>query len=132
MNTLPPVHVDAEALLAEGQQFEVVSGRRIQVVAGPSVESARNMAIGLTIVDPGGETPRHTHDGVEEALYVIAGSGRFLVGDVEIDVRPGSVLLMPSDVPHHAKNTGESELHMLWWYAPAGPDSNIKDKRAGA
>jgi quercetin dioxygenase-like cupin family protein len=125
------VHVaTAEAL--EGDGFEMVSGRRIRVVASPSLENANNMAIGLTIVADGGSSPRHEHDGVEEGVYVISGTGRFLVGDEAVDVGPGSALFMPSNVPHNVDNTGAGELRMLWWYTPAGPEQNILSGKQGA
>jgi putative monooxygenase len=126
-----PVHVATAAAL-EGDGFEVVSGRRIRIVASPSLENSKNMAIGLTIVGQGGSSPRHEHDGVEEGVYVIAGTGRFLVGDDEVEVGPGSALFMPSNVPHHVDNTGDDELRMLWWYTPAGPEGNILAGKQGA
>jgi putative monooxygenase len=126
-----PVHV-ATPDAFEGDGFEVVSGRRIRIVASPSLENSHNMAIGLTIVDKGGSSPRHEHDGVEEGVYVISGNGRFLVGNEAVDVSPGSALFMPSNVPHHVDNTGDGELRMLWWYTPAGPEGNILAGKQGA
>jgi quercetin dioxygenase-like cupin family protein len=126
-----PVHVATDDAF-EGDGFEMVSGRRIRIVASPNLGNANNMAIGLTIVAQGGSTPRHEHDGVEEGVYVVSGSGRFLVGDEAVEVSSGSTLFMPSNVPHHADNTGPEDLRMLWWYTPAGPESNILAGKQGA
>jgi quercetin dioxygenase-like cupin family protein len=126
-----PIHVSTSDVL-DSDSFELVSGRKIKVMAGPSLDNADNMAIGLTIVDEGGSSPRHEHDGVEEGVYVISGTGRFLVGDEEVDVSPGSALFLPSNVAHHVDNTGSDELRMLWWYTPAGPEGNILAGKQGA
>jgi quercetin dioxygenase-like cupin family protein len=127
-----PVHVSTGAALNDQEGFEEVSGRQIRVLAGPSLQNARNMAIGLTIIEQGGSSPRHEHDGVEEGVYVIAGQGRFLIGDEEVDVTTGSALFLPSNVPHHVDNTGSEQLRMLWWYTPAGPEANILAGKQGA
>jgi quercetin dioxygenase-like cupin family protein len=46
--------------------------------------------------------PLHSHES-EQMTYVLTGSMKFLIGDDEITVREGEVLVIPSWVPHQAE-----------------------------
>lgn len=46
--------------------------------------------------------PLHSHE-AEQITYVLTGSMKFLIGDDEITVREGEVLVIPSWLPHQAE-----------------------------
>jgi quercetin dioxygenase-like cupin family protein len=53
----------------------------------------------------GAVVPRHSHDN-EQLTYILEGALRFTIGaegEQEIIVRAGEVLVIPSNVPHHAE-----------------------------
>jgi quercetin dioxygenase-like cupin family protein len=53
----------------------------------------------------GAIVPRHSHDN-EQLTYVLEGKLRFWIGDDEsetIDIGPGEVLHLPSNLPHKAE-----------------------------
>src|SRR5687768_4871545 len=56
-------------------------------------------------IEPGGRLGRHT-DATEETQYIIAGTGELRVDGAAFPVGPGSVFVLPTDVPHDLANTG--------------------------
>jgi unsaturated pyranuronate lyase len=61
------------------------------------------------IMSPGSVVPVHSHE-QEQVSYVVSGALRFVVGGQEIDVRGGSVLHIPSGVPHGVTVLEPSEV----------------------
>ena len=68
------------------------------------------VSIARATVAPGVTTQPHRLRDVVERYLVIQGSGRVRVGDLEQDVRPGDVVLIPANVAQQISNTGVSEL----------------------
>ena len=59
----------------------------------------------LVTIQPGITTPPHWHR-VEEAMMVLEGEGKAVLGDEVMDIRAGATLLGPAGVPHGFINTG--------------------------
>ena len=60
-----------------------------------------------------GEGPKlHVHP-YDEVFIVIAGRGRFYVGDEIIDAEIGDVVLGPKGIPHRFENLGPGRLQTL-------------------
>lgn len=60
-----------------------------------------------------GVGPRlHVHP-YDETFVVIAGRGRFFVGDAVIDAAAGDVVLGPAAVPHRFENLGPGRLQTI-------------------
>jgi mannose-6-phosphate isomerase-like protein (cupin superfamily) len=47
-----------------------------------------------------GFTPKHTHTNSDEMQYIIAGSGKFWLGDKQQDVHPGDLVIIPKGTAH--------------------------------
>jgi mannose-6-phosphate isomerase-like protein (cupin superfamily) len=63
--------------------------------------------------DEVGVGPRlHVHP-YDETFVVVAGRGRFFVGDVTIDAGVGDVVLGPAGVPHRFENLGPGRLQTI-------------------
>lgn len=63
--------------------------------------------------DAVGEGPRlHVHP-YDETFVVVAGRGRFFVGDTVIDADAGEVVLGPAGVPHRFENLGPGRLQTI-------------------
>ncbi len=89
-------------------------------------DGAKNLSMGICVIDPQSKIPFHTHENEEEAMYVLSGEGIFKVGDQEKRIREGSILFCPPKAGHQIINTGNSELRFIFVYSPAGPEQNIK------
>ncbi len=59
----------------------------------------------LVTIQPGITTPPHWHR-VEEAMMVLEGEGKAVLGDEVMDIRAGATLLGPAGIPHGFINTG--------------------------
>ena len=59
----------------------------------------------LVTIQPGTTTPPHWHR-VEEAMMVLEGEGKAVLGDEVMDIRAGATLLGPAGIPHGFINTG--------------------------
>lgn len=75
----------------------------------------RRCAVHLNVIAPGDEsTESHVHEGVDEFVYIISGSGSVYLDDVEHPVSAGDFIGFPAHGPAHwMKNTGSSELVYL-------------------
>ena len=72
-----------------------------------------------------GDKPRgpHVHDGFEECIYVLKGSGVTVSESGEIPIGPGDVLLIPPNEKHMTRNTGREPLVLLCFFA--APDVTV-------
>jgi mannose-6-phosphate isomerase-like protein (cupin superfamily) len=65
--------------------------------------------------DGAGRGP-HVHDGFEEVIYVLSGSGRTHAETGEIPLKPGDLVLIPAGEMHMTRNTGEVPLVLLCFF----------------
>ena len=66
----------------------------------------------LLEVAPGCRLSRHT-DSAEEAVVVVSGEARVIVGDEIQEVPAGGVALVPQEIPHEVHCTGEETLRFF-------------------
>jgi quercetin dioxygenase-like cupin family protein len=76
------------------------------------------MMVGLNCFEPGQTQSIHTHDGAEKFYFVLEGSGRFTVGDAEVEAATGSLIVAPAGIPHGVTNNGSARLSLLVVIAP--------------
>jgi quercetin dioxygenase-like cupin family protein len=69
------------------------------------------------VIDPA-ETASHAHDGTEEALYVLEGSGKVTVESQAHGVSPGKAVFIPAGAEHSYENTGSNTLVIVGAMAP--------------
>lgn len=75
--------------------------------------------VGLNTFEPGQEHRLHTHAGQDKVYYVLSGSGLFALGQEEIEMETGMMLVAPEGVPHGIRNTSDDRLVVLAVLAPA-------------
>jgi quercetin dioxygenase-like cupin family protein len=83
---------------------------------------AKDVYVGLLESDGGGEIPRHSHEGSEEILYVLAGDGELTVGSDKIKFGREQAIHIPADQPHAIKFHGDEKGLILQAFAPGGPE----------
>ncbi len=76
------------------------------------------VTVGLNCLDPGQTQSVHAHEGADKVYFVLAGSGRFTIGEVEQEAGSGSLVIAPAGVPHGVINTGSERLSLLVAIAP--------------
>lgn len=82
-------------------QMEGVQGASMAVMVGRS-DGAPSFALRSFAVEPGGHTPRHSHD-YEHEVFIVSGSGTILLGDETKQIRPGDVIYVKADLEHQFK-----------------------------
>lgn len=112
-----------------GQEFP--AGRRTRVLVGPgSPVAAERFVLGYVTVHPGGAVPLHAHE-QEEVYLVLSGRGMMRVGGEVEPVEPVTAVHIPSGAPHELRNTGDTEMVMVFVYAPAGVVAHWAEEQAG-
>jgi mannose-6-phosphate isomerase-like protein (cupin superfamily) len=73
-----------------------------------------------------GDKPRgpHLHDGVEECIYVLKGTGLTVSETGEIPVGPDDIVLIPPNEKHVTRNTGSGPLVLLCFFPV--PDVGVR------
>ena len=118
--SVPVIHED------DAEELDL-PGRHLLWLVSPELLGARHMSVCMIRV-PSGETvrPAHSHPNGEEAIYIIQGSGRVLVGNDVALVRAGATVLFPQGAVHMLQNTGSEEMKVICFFAPATNLENYK------
>lgn len=72
----------------------------------------------LMAIPEGGEIGGEVHEGHDQLLYFVAGSGVARIGQTECSVAEGDVSIVPSGTFHNFCNTGEGMLKLFTTYSP--------------
>ena len=88
---------------AEGVTMRMMIGR---------ADDAPTFAMRHFTVEPGGHSPRHSHD-YEHEVYVVAGSARLEHDGAFYDLKPGDALFVQPNVIHQFVNTGNVPFKFL-------------------
>ena len=107
-----------KALEVEGT---VKPGRTSWLLVSKSSAGAEGFTLGLNITNPGGMVPIHTHENEQEAMYIISGKGKAIIGGEEFDIESDTVITAPPGVPHGMQNSGNDALKFIWVYCPPLP-----------
>lgn len=72
----------------------------------------------LMAIPEGGEIGGETHEGHDQLLYFVDGTGTAKIGDVEFPVSAGDVAIVPSGQYHNFRNTGSGMMRLYTTYSP--------------
>lgn len=97
--------------IAEEVNDEGAQGAMIRWVI-TEAQGSENYALRVIELEPGGNTPHHTH-WFEHQNYVIEGKGSVTIGDDDHTIRAGDVIFVPGGVRHQYRNTGNTPLKFL-------------------
>lgn len=75
-------------------------------------DGAKNFAMRLFEVQPGGYTPLHKHDW-EHEIFILEGNGLARTEEVEETFGPGDVLFIPPNLEHQLKNDSQGVVRFL-------------------
>lgn len=72
----------------------------------------------LMAIPEGGEIGGEVHEGHDQLLYFVAGTGLATIGEAESEVADGDVSIVPSGAFHNFRNTGSGMLKLFTTYSP--------------
>jgi quercetin dioxygenase-like cupin family protein len=73
---------------------------------------AKNFAMRLFEMEPGGHSPLHTHPW-EHEVFILEGEGQLFDGAKDTPFRAGDAVFVPENEQHQFKNTGPRLLRFL-------------------
>lgn len=86
-------------------------GARMRMLIGPE-DGAGSFHMRHFEVEPGGCTPRHTHD-YEHEILVLKGDGFAHSPDGDRPFKPGDVIFVPANEIHQFCNTGKESCEFI-------------------
>lgn len=91
-----------------------------------SATGSDNLALGTQQVMAGTGIPIHRHFEMDEAFYVLEGSGVFTLDDVPHPFEKGATIYIPKKSWHGFSNP-DHDLLLLWIVSPAGLDGFFRE-----
>jgi quercetin dioxygenase-like cupin family protein len=91
-----------------------------------SATGSENLALGTQQVMVRTGIPTHRHFKMEEAFYVLEGSGIFILNDVRHSFEKGGTIFIPKNSWHGLENP-DHEVLLLWVVSPAGLDGFFRE-----
>lgn len=106
---------------------EVNHGTRVAIRRKQLGAAAKAQKLGCSLIElpPGKQSwPRHYHLANEEALYILAGTGRLRLGEETVPVKAGDYVALPpgSGCAHQLFNDGLEPLRYLALSTMEAPD----------
>jgi mannose-6-phosphate isomerase-like protein (cupin superfamily) len=112
----------------EGVRAAPPYARTLKHLVAPWALPAERMWVGMSKVDLGSRSNRHSHDQQEEIFYVVSGRGEIEVGEEKQAVEPGSIVVVPPTLSHSLINTGDETLKVLSVVSPPFEKSDFEQK----
>ena len=131
---LLPGRVSAQAAAPQGYVLPAAGGEHlihfrdsgdIFIKVDP-VMGSENFAMGTQQLPAGGGIPIHRHLKMDEAFYVLEGSGTFVLDDMRYPIEKGAAIFIPKNAWHGFANP-DRELLLLWIMAPTGLDGFFRE-----
>lgn len=113
----------------EGIEFP--AGRRGRVMYGENGKvNGEYFCQGYSVVHPGGGIPIHHHETIE-TYTILSGTGEMYVEGETQPLKAGDSVYIERNQPHGLKNTGDTEMHLMYVYAPKMVVDHWAQEQAG-
>ena len=103
--------VDYQDVPLEDMAMEDTKGVKVRWLISDK-DNAKNFAMRMFEVEPGGYTPYHAHDW-EHEVFVLEGAGEVKIEGKNYPIKKDSVVFVEPGQEHGFKNTGEGLLRFL-------------------
>jgi quercetin dioxygenase-like cupin family protein len=90
------------------------------------VKGSNNFALGTQQLPKGSGIPVHRHFHMDEAFYVLEGSGTVTLNDVRHSCERGGTIFIPKNT-WHGFSSPDQELVLLWIMVPPGLDGFFRE-----
>jgi len=96
-------------------------GGDLRTLVGPASCGAAFGISGFVELQPGERIDEHLHPYSEEHLLLVSGLGEVDIDDQPIPLRPQQAVLVPRNVRHRLRNTGDEALVAVFALSPLAP-----------
>jgi mannose-6-phosphate isomerase-like protein (cupin superfamily) len=83
-------------------------------------------ADGATISIQDGNAPKHLHPNTNEIQYILEGTGTIWLGDKEVRVKPGDLIVIPQGTPHGGTKPDGRTLKAIAIKTPPQAPDDVK------
>jgi mannose-6-phosphate isomerase-like protein (cupin superfamily) len=95
-------------------------GRSMRWLVNEDSLQANGMSCCVIRVQPGEAVrPAHSHPKSEELIYIMSSHGKVMIEGEVGEVKTGSAILFEQGKVHMLKNTGDVEMKVICFFAPA-------------
>jgi len=122
-------HLLRPALAADTISAQVIHTGELEgdTISAPNAGGMRNKLLvavdGATISIQDGSPPKHLHANAHEIQFVLEGTGTIWLGDKEVTVKPGDLVIIPKGTPHGGtKPVGRTIKALAIKTPPQAPD----------
>jgi mannose-6-phosphate isomerase-like protein (cupin superfamily) len=99
-------------------------------LSAPNASGMRNKLFvgldGITISIQDGNTPKHLHNNANEMQYILDGTGTIWLGDKEVKVKPGDLVIIPKGTPHGGTKPDGRTIKAIAIKSPPQAPDDIK------
>jgi mannose-6-phosphate isomerase-like protein (cupin superfamily) len=103
-------------------------GQGFSVVLGDKHSQAAQMTLAPGESEGG---PDNSHNGADQWLYVVSGTGVAIVIKERVELREGTLVLIQRGDKHEIRNTGKTPLKTLNFYVPPAYTADGNELPAG-
>jgi mannose-6-phosphate isomerase-like protein (cupin superfamily) len=98
---MQPARADAESFTAQLIHTGELEGDALSPANASGMRNKMFVsADGATVSIQDGNTPKHLHPVANEMQYILEGTGTIWLGDKEVRVKPGDLIIIPKGTPH--------------------------------
>jgi len=83
-------------------------------------------ADGATLSVQDGNVPKHLHPNANEVQYILEGTGTVWLGDKEVPVKPGDLIIIPHGTPHGGTKPDGRPLRAIAIKTPPQTPDDVK------
>ena len=107
------------------QEFQ--TDERCHIIELVNLPEDRSQSVARARVEPGVTTAWHRLKETSECYYILSGKGLAQIGeDIEQEMKPHSIIKIPSNTPQRITNIGEEDLVFLCLCVPAFSAENYE------
>jgi quercetin dioxygenase-like cupin family protein len=82
--------------------------------------------LGRVRFSPSSGVAKHNHAASLEVIYILTGTGEFVLDGKKSNVKAGDVIHIPAGMNHAFHNTGSEPVDGIQVYSPPGPEERFK------
>lgn len=82
------------------------------------LDTTKHMQLVVMTIPPGGEIGEEVHDGIDQVLLALSGSGTSVLDGQTRPFGTGEVVIVPQGTRHNFVNTGSEPLRIATVYSP--------------
>ena len=104
-----------------------LSGDALGMASGTGLRSkAFVIQDGMTLAVQAGPVPKHYHQNANEIQYYLEGTGTIWLGDKEVQIKPGDLVIIPKGTAHGGTKTDGAPFKAIAIKTPPQAPDDIK------